>query len=306
MNNNKVLPTLGVLYSEFILTLYPILVRTVPTNLFSQYLSRFLVFPILGILFGGVTDIQKAWGTWEKAIQSICLGGLNLAHVGCSYYAYANLLPGIAISLFYLYPIFNILAGWVLFGEKLSAWIFPILILSFIGTVLVAFSSHHDNSKKITDDKSKPIIKDIGIKYWIAIAAAIGAALTETGIFIFIKKYPKESPFYAVESLYPSGFLGLILANLFYRNKEPFIIDYNWQNWMKLIGFNAIFGFTGYTSRFFSMPRLSSSLFSVLSFIGVLASFMWGIIFLGEKPTIGGFVGGMMIASSIFLLRISV
>ena len=50
--------------------------------------------------------------------------------------------------------------------------------------------------------------------YWLAIAAAIGAALTETSIFVFVKTYPLESPFYAVQSLYPAGLGALLLANL--------------------------------------------------------------------------------------------
>lgn len=293
------LPTLGVLYSELILSLYPILIKSVPTTLFSQYFVRFLVFPVLGLLLGGSRDLLKAWGTWEAAGQSIFLGGINLAHIGCSYYAFANLLPGIAISLFYLYPIFNIIAGWAIFGEKLSRWIIPILILAFIGTILVAQSAR-DSQAESEGFIEKNVFTNI-----TAILAAIGAALTETAIFVFVKKYPRESPFYAVESLYPAGLAALLASSLLNKNQPPTMIDFNPGNLAWLFGFNALLGFTGYISRFYSMPRLSSSIFSVLSFVGVLASFLWGILFLGQRPTAGGLTGGLMIAAAIFLLRVT-
>jgi drug/metabolite transporter (DMT)-like permease len=292
----QLLPTLGVLYSEIILSLYPILIKTIPTTLFSQYVARFLVFPILALFLGGWGDLLKAWGTYKSALQSCLLGGLNLAHIGCSYYAFTHLLPGVAVSLFYLYPIFNIIAGWALFDEKLSNWIVPIMMLAFIGTILVAHSAADVTS--IAGHSEKWWV------YWTAIAAAVGAALTETGLFIFVKTYPLESPFYAVQSLYPAGLAALLIGNLLNKNQTPVHLDFTPKNWIGLLGFNAILGFTGYTSRFFSMPRLSATIFSVLSFVGVLASFLWGVLFLGQVPTMGGLFGGIMIAAAIFLLRV--
>ncbi|NBR61590.1 MAG: DMT family transporter [Actinobacteria bacterium] len=292
---SQLLPTLGVLYSEVILSLYPILIKTVPTNLFSQYLARFLVFPALAIVVGGLGDFWKAWGNPAAALQSILLGGLNLAHIGCSYYAFANLLPGVAVSLFYLYPIFNILAGRLFFGEKLTSWVIPILGLAFLGTVLLAQSA--------MDTQDSPGTGTGTGTNFLAIAAAIGAALTETAIFVFVKMYPRESPYYAVQSLYPTGLAALGLASILNKNQAPFNLDFSMKNWKWLLGFNALLGFTGYTSRFYSMPRLSSAIFSILSFVGVLASFLWGVVFLGQKPTQGGLIGGMLIAFAIFLLR---
>jgi drug/metabolite transporter (DMT)-like permease len=298
----QLLPTLGVLYSEMILSLYPILIKTVPTTLFSQYLARFLVFPVLALFVAGWGDFSKAWGTRNAALQSVMLGGLNLAHIGCSYYAFANLLPGVAVSLFYLYPIFNIIAGWAIFGEKISKWILPIIVVAFIGTVLVATSAR---AATVATAETAATKNENWWVYWLAIAAAIGAALTETGIFVFVKTYPLESPFYAIQSLYPAGLGALLLANLLNKNQTPTQLDFTPSNWLRLLGFNALLGFTGYTSRFFSMPRLSAAIFSVLSFVGVLASFLWGVLFLGQAPTAGGLLGGIMIAAAIFLLRIT-
>lgn len=40
-------PTTAALFSEGVLSLYPILIKTVDTNVFSQLLARFAVFPLL-------------------------------------------------------------------------------------------------------------------------------------------------------------------------------------------------------------------------------------------------------------------
>jgi drug/metabolite transporter (DMT)-like permease len=261
-------------------------------------------------------DFWRAWGNSRSIYQSIGLGLLNLVHVGTSYIAFANLIPGLAISLFYLYPIFNIIAGNIFFNEKLSPYIGTILVLAFIGTILIATSADTDNTNKAVEgavEETKAGIDTIegyvgkGTRTGtiIGILAALAAALTETMIFVFIKYHPHNSPFYAIHNLYPAGLLFLLGSGLIGQWKSPVNIDTSYKNWGALIGFNALLGFTGYSSRFFSMPRLSSAIFSILSFVGVLASFLWGLLFLGKKSTMGGFVGGLLIASSIFLLRVT-
>ena len=90
------LATAGVIYSELILSLYPILIQGIDTSLFTQYVSRFLVYPLCAILVGGLGDFWKAWGDSTAIFQSIGLGLLNLVHVGTSYVAFANLIPGLA------------------------------------------------------------------------------------------------------------------------------------------------------------------------------------------------------------------
>ena len=49
-------PTLAVLYSELVLSLYPILIKTVNTNIYTQILARFMVFPALALTFGPLSD----------------------------------------------------------------------------------------------------------------------------------------------------------------------------------------------------------------------------------------------------------
>jgi len=283
-------PTLSVLYSELVLSLYPILIKAVQTNTFTQILARFFVFPALALAFGPFKEFSLIWGNPYEAFVGILNNIFNLCHVAVSYLSFKELPVGTAISLFYLYPIFNILAGSILFNESLSLLSVVIIFIAFYGVYLIATShKDKDNSKKK--------------KYNFGVIMGILAALTETLIFVFIRsnKDAQQSPYYTVNHLYPAGLLGLLA----YSIKNTNIVDTNPMNWAKLLGFNAILGFTGYISRFYAIPRIPTIVFSLLSFIGVSFGYIWGILFTNDKVSIRGLIGSGLIASSIGVLRYS-
>jgi hypothetical protein len=47
--------TAAVFYSETVLSLTPILIKSVPTTLSTQVLVRFLVYPLAALIVGGAT-----------------------------------------------------------------------------------------------------------------------------------------------------------------------------------------------------------------------------------------------------------
>jgi drug/metabolite transporter (DMT)-like permease len=284
-------PTISVLYSELVLSLYPILIKAVNTNIFTQILARFLVFPTLAIIFGSTQDFTSVWSTPYSAFVGILNGLLNLSHIAVSYISFKNLPVGSAISLFYLYPVFNIIAGALLFNEPLSVISIGLILAAFVGAYLVAMSYKSKNNDE--PDQAK--------NHNIGVITAILAALTETLIFVFVKSSgaASSSPFYAVNNLYPAGLAMLLLYAIFNKN----IVDTQSINWSKLIGFNALLGFTGYLARFFAIPRIPTIVFSLLSFIGVSFGYLWGVLFTGDKPTTQAVIGGGLIAVSIGVLR---
>jgi drug/metabolite transporter (DMT)-like permease len=280
-------PTLSVLYSELVLSLYPILIKTVNTNIFTQIFARFLVFPTLALVFGSTYDFKAIWGNPYEAFVAVLHNLLNLSHVYTSYTSYQNLSIGTAISLFYLYPAFNIIAAAVLFNEKLSLFSLILISIAFFGVYLIA-TSKKENAKKETNHNYGVIM-------------GILSAITETMIFIFVKSNTdaKASPFYTVNHLYPAGLTLLSAYAIFNKN----IFDTSKQNWLMLIAFNALLGFTGYIARFYGIPRISTLLFSLLSFIGVAFGYLWGIVFTKDEPTWRAIIGSGFIASAIAILR---
>lgn len=281
----KISPTLSVIYSELVLSLYPILIKVVSTNLYTQILARFLVFPLLAIIAGSWYH-HTLWGDTSDMLTGILMNFVNIVHIGVSYVAFKELPAGTAISLFYMYPIFNVIAGALLFGESVSFLSVLFIVIAFIGTYLIA-TSHEEEKKEET--------------YHSGVIMGILAAVTETLLFIFIRSSTQAhtSPFYAVTHLYPFGLVALMVYGLFHTD----IIDTSSIHWAQLIGFNALLGFTGYIARFYGISNVPTIVFSLLSFIGVMGGYVWGILFTDDKPTMKAVMGGGAIAGAIAALR---
>ena len=281
-------PALSVLYSELVLSLYPILIKVVQTNTYSQLLARFLVFPLLAFV-GAIVYKQPLWDSPTDWISAFVMNIVNMVHISVSYAAFKDLPAGTAISLFYMYPIFNVIAGALLFGESISLLSIMLIGVAFAGTYLIATSHSEGDEKKIDTTYHRGIIM------------GLLAALTETLIFVFIRstKKAQQSPFYAVSQLYPYGLLALVIYGLFHTN----VIDTTPIHWAQLLGFNALLGFTGYLARFYAISNVPTIIFSLLSFIGVVGGYVWGILFTDDKPSLQAVIGGGCIAGSIAILR---
>ena len=287
-------PTLAVLYSEFVLSLYPILIKSVNTNIFTQILARFIVFPSLALAFGSTYDFKSIWGSPYEAFVSIMNNLLNLGHIASSYTAFKTLPVGTAIALFYLYPIFNVLSAAVLFGESLSPLSVILIGVAFVGTYLIATERADKTEDKETDKSAD------SSTYKYGVVMGILAAITETMIFIFVRSNSdaEASPYYTVNHLYPAGLAMLLMYSIFHID----VVDTSKLNWLKLLGFNAILGFTGYIARFYAIPKIPAIIFSLLSFFGVTFGTIWGVLY-GEKVTIKSLVGGGLIVGATAVLR---
>lgn len=129
-----------VVLSEVALALYPILIKKVPTDLATQELSRLLTFSVLAYFLASSTDVKQTWMTSEGIFRSLGLGLITLLHVAVSYFAFDTLPAGVAMSLFYFYPIFNLIGGVLGFGESISPLQILLVFVSFIGVILVSLS----------------------------------------------------------------------------------------------------------------------------------------------------------------------
>jgi drug/metabolite transporter (DMT)-like permease len=277
--------SLIVIGSEITLALYPILIKVVPTTLATQVLSRFIVYTVLGAVFvstlgGGIPEIVKTLFTAAGAQRSLLISTLNLAHVFASYTAFTELSAGSAMTLFYTYPIWILLSASLFYGEEFTLTHILLVLMAFAGTVLVA----EDTREEFENGEKKPL-------NWRGILAALIAALTETGIYFAVKSSESSNPFAAVLELYAFGLVGLLA--FLHMKKES--IDSRLSSWTPLLLFNMSIGFVGYCLRFWAIPRIPTAVFSILSFIGVVASFSWGRIFVNEVPTIKTITGAALI-----------
>lgn len=274
-----------VLFSEATLALYPILIKKVDTNLVTQLVSRFLTYSVLAFVLASPKDRLLTWGTAKGITKSTGLGAITLLHVITSYIAFKELPTGISMSLFYTYPIWNLLVSVFAFGESITSSQILLVILSFLGVLLVSSSEEEgfEGAEK----------KNIN---WKGLLSGLAAALTETAMYFAVKTAEQPNPFYATLQLYPAA-LPLLLLGMKAFN-QPINIDWSASSWIPMLLFNTFIGFLGYSLRFFVIPKISTFLFSMLSFVGVLASFLWGYVFVKEIPSMTGVIGGALIAAA--------
>lgn len=288
----------GVLYAETVLSLYPQLVKMVKAPLSSQVAVRCLIYALLALVIGGIGSLTKAFTGVGGATTFFGLGAINLLHVWSSYYAFQKLPSGVALTLFYTYPILNILGAWLFFGESVGLKAVPFFLLAMIGVWLVA-SAQGTMKTAASDDVKEGLTEERGFDFK-GILAALGAAATETAIYLVLYGLRSEkgaSMFSSIHRVYTSSAL-MLLPFLGSLIKIPDMKD------LSIMGlWNSLLGFTGYGARFAAIPAVSPVIYSALSLFGIFASYVWGFLFGRETITAKGLVGSGLVGASIFLMR---
>lgn len=278
--------SIAVILSEATLSLYPILIKNVNTDLATQLFFRLGTYSSLTGVLANKKDIVATWGSSTAALSSLAYGLMNLIHIGSSYIGFKDLPAGTAMALFYTYPIFNILAGGLFLGEEIRLILLPFFAIALIGVYLLS-KEDKESSKK--DEYNYPR----------GLVAIFIAALTETLIFILAKVAPGTSnAFYPMLQLYVGAFI-ILCGGGAYLGKMP-----DWSASLPLIFFNVFIGFVGYLMRFYAIPLLPTAIFSILSFVGVISAYGWGNIFAGESPSIRALVGAGLVTGSIAGVRL--
>lgn len=275
--------SLTTIVAEIALALHPILVKQIDVGLPTQLLARLGTYSVLGGLLAGSVE-------WSLALnfKSVLLGLMNLVHIGSSYVSYKHLPAGSALALFYTYPFFNILAGILFLGDSFRLDIVPLLLLAFLGVLLISKASADEGEAE-----------DEGKNTGLGVAAALVSALTETMIFLVAKTGEGGSPWLTILRLYPGALLGLLGWIGFSGASWKTGVD----NWIPLLLFNVFIGFLGYSLRFWSIPRLPTAVFSILTFIGVAAGYGWGLLYAKEVPSMGALVGAGCITGALAFLK---
>jgi drug/metabolite transporter (DMT)-like permease len=274
--------------AEIALALHPILIKQINVGLPTQLLARLGTYTVLGSALASPSDKEFSWGSVPKALQSTLFGLMNLVHIASSYLSYKHLPAGSALALFYTYPFFNILAGFFFLGDTLAPRILILMAVAFLGVVLISKYSAEDSEGVEGFQKSTSI----------GVTASMISAITETMIFLIAKTGEEKSPWLTILKLYPAAFLGIIgwigFSGSDWKTSA--------QNWIPLILFNVFIGFLGYSLRFWSIPRLPTAIFSILTFIGVAAGYGWGLLYAKEVPSLGALTGAGLITASLGFL----
>jgi len=313
--NSTFIPLLG---SEIALSLYPQLIKLIPTTIENQVATRCITYSLLAIIGYYITKQNNTNITYNSNSNSnivsftktsIVMGLVNMIHIISSYMCFNTLSSGVGYSIFYIYPIFNLLGRTFIYNEKINSINYIYIIISILGVYLIyKHNKKNTNTETTTEYVLEPKIekKDNFLNTkntTIGIITGIVSALTESIIYFMVKDNPiSVSPFIQLLKTYLlGGIVSVIYLIQSSINHTTTSLDYHY--WITLILFNAIIGFSGYLLRFIMIPRLSTLLFNSLIFTGVIFSYIWGYILSNEPITYTNVSGTLLILSSIFLIN---
>jgi drug/metabolite transporter (DMT)-like permease len=291
------------LVGEALLSFYSIFVKKINVDLILQVWSRFFMYVVISAFF-------VDWAFIYKTITStygLLLSFTTILHVYFSYRSFQLLDSGVATTLYYIYPIIILL----LYGIPLT----PILLIPLFGVYLIA--NDFNNSKDIekepyknntdntdnTDKTYDSIIKnDTKVKenFWNeGIIAAFIAALTEAFIFYFVKNIKTLNNW---NHLFLSYFIGAcVLTPYLWKN----IINMKLYSGLSVsLGVNAFIGLFGYYLRFYAISRLDTYIYAVLSYFGIVMSYVYGVVFNNDKITMQKIIGTLCIVlTNLYMLK---
>lgn len=262
-----------VLLSEVLLSAYPILIKQTNASIFTQVGVRMGVFALAAI---GMAVWMRQSLTNLSPLILLAGGLLNLAHVGASYKAFTDLTAGNAMALFYTYPVMNLIAASFALGERIEPLTWMWMGVALLGAVLIAQPSGSG---------------------WnlVGVGAALLAAATETGIYLWFRDLPKETlPWKRMMELYGGSFLlwGVLALSGLWKGSAGSLQA---SSAVGMVLFNLLIGFVGYGMRFFTIPKVSTVVFSALSFFGIVAAYIFGWLFQSEVPSWTAFAGAIAI-----------
>ena len=286
--------SLALVGAESIMALTPIAIKKTPVDHVTALWSRILTAAVIGYT---VAD-EKTITLSEGGAYSI-LGYTNLLHISSSYEAFRHLPAGQAMSILYTYPL------WILiFNSKINDEPFDFKDYGYIGlATLGAILLNYDPGETVTavSDKGKPH------QGWGILTASV-AAVTEAMMHVILKRLGWTDAGKSVWVVSSSASLWLLSAIGLYKlgSGLPYPkISGSVEDFWYLTGFHGFSTFAGYYLRFFAIPRLSTITYSVLSFSGLLASYIYGVFFLKEVPGLISLLGAALILYSGIYLSMS-
>jgi drug/metabolite transporter (DMT)-like permease len=273
----------AVVASEFFLSLYPIAVKTIPVNLSTQVFSRLLTFSGAATAAATKEDIQATWGSAPAIRRSLFVGLITVLHIYVSYIAFSSLSAGVSMSLFYTYPLWNLVGAKLLLGEAINPETYIAFGIGLLGTFLLSTHGIKDEIRGVLTNKKSVIL---------GVAAALGAAITESAMYFAVRLNEQQTAWSSILELYGGALVWMLPA----VGLGLLRIQWTAGPWMNLIGFNLLMGLVGYGIRFYAIPHVKTEVFGLLSYAGVISAFLFGYWFLGERPSLLSLVGAGLIA----------
>lgn len=271
--------TSSLLIGEALLSLYPILVRNVPIDLLTHTMVRLITAAIVCYPITSVNLI----GRLSYHLVSV----VYLIHIWSSYVGFRHLNVGVALTLFYTYPIINLLIN----TQSISSEIIYYFMVSFVGVTLIGMGVTQTNHGSST--------------LLLGVTSILIAALTESLIYTFYKREVDHNPFNMLFGMcFAGSIILLVVKGCMVGGGYSFPQSISNATIVQLMLANLILGVFGYLLRFYSIPETTTEWFSILSFAGIIFGYLYGWIFYRETITTPTIIGTLLIIYSAYRVKL--
>jgi drug/metabolite transporter (DMT)-like permease len=299
-------------FSEFLLSSYPVYIKLINLSFFRKMLNRFFSFILVSSFFIDLNYIKK----YLFHTDGLLLSFYTLIHVYTTHKGYEILKGGVANSILFIYPLI------ILYFNNHKYYFIYFLIL--IGLILFS----------IDDLKSRNFEKETVIEHIKGSGYMILSALTEALIYFSIFTLKTDNNW---NQLFISYFFGLLLLlvifsyrkynenknkenidenndetinidekNQINNQKEDFTLkDLNKKENVNVFGlfFNIGTAIIGYYLRFYSINKIKPKLYAILSYLGILFTYMFSYMVNKEEINIYNILGSLIIiVCNVYLL----
>lgn len=245
-------------------SLYPALVKSVPTNLDTQVFARHLVFVIISLF---ITPQNLLTEVFTPSLNNLfhfgVMGTLATAILQLSYFGFEELPLDLSMPIYYSYPWLIIGFAALGFKRKQPLKFLPFLVIAYI-VMIATFKPNMEKIKKITDlPEEKRKTKYLALFCLVAATVLVGV------MFLLY-----QSGFETVGTGSIRNHLGglvLMLGYFIYNKISP---DLNLATWAKLLFFNGAIGYLSFLFRVNSMKFVPEIYYGIFVFIGTILAYL--------------------------------
>ena len=281
---------LGVVLGLIIATLYgitPIFVYHATDNgadSFGLMCSRYIIAVIVLLIFRTFKMGFGNWPTKKLSLKLFLLGAIGLySNSICMFTAFDFLPSGLAMVLFYFYPILVVLFGWVFFRHVPPKIIWPCLAITLLGVALSA--------SKLSGGQAK----GVAIIVFGAFAYAIYSVLAGASM-------PKTDLVSGLILVFGGAGFSFVVVWLIDPPGLPTTMPFTADVWLPALEIGIV-GTIGAMGIFFAgMNLIGASKSAVIQTWEVLVAICSGVFFLNQSFSIRQLFGAVLILSGVIVL----
>lgn len=281
---------LGVLFGLISATLYgitPIFVYHATdhgADSFGLMCSRYIIAVVVLLVYRTFTTGLGKWPTKKLSLKLFLLGAIGLySNSICMFTAFDYLPSGLAMVLFYFYPILVVIFGWVFFRHVPPKIIWPCLAITLLGVALSA------------SNLSGGQAKGVAIIVFGAFAYAIYSVLAAASM-------PKTDLISGLILIFGGAGFSFVVVWLLDPPGLPTTMPFVADVWLPALEIGIV-GTIGAMGIFFAgMNLIGASKSAVIQTWEVLVAICSGVFFLNQSFSIRQLFGAVLILSGVIVL----